>query len=97
MALLKNYKKILSDGIVSDGGVDMEGSGVGSGGLNMEEDLRMIDRREMKPEPTDPMADVYSETSELGTESHQGDPLDPRQPVMYPLSKYYLLGAKMVR
>ena len=67
----------------------MEGSSVTAASLNMEEDLRMIDRREMKPEPSDPMADVYSETSEITTgESHhqnQGDPLDPRQSVMYPL------------
>ncbi|XP_066967544.1 longitudinals lacking protein, isoforms H/M/V-like isoform X14 [Macrobrachium rosenbergii] len=66
--------------------VEIESGGSLSGTLPGEDDVRQ-DRRELKSEPGDVMAEVYSETSELtDPTSHSGEGLDPRQSVLYPLA-----------
>lgn len=71
--------------MAGDSSVEVDSGGtLGGGGLSGDDDAR-LDRREMKSEPGDAMADVYSESSEMSTEpqTHSGEGMDPRQPVMY--------------
>ncbi|XP_068232880.1 uncharacterized protein [Palaemon carinicauda] len=66
--------------------VEIESGGSISGNLPGEDDVR-LDRRELKSEPGDVMAEVYSEASELtDPASHSGEGLDPRHSVLYPLA-----------
>lgn len=76
-----------TEGVVSDAPVEVDAGGTMSGGgVPGEDDIR-LDRREMKSEPGDAMTDVYSESSEMSTDpqSHSGEGMDPRQPVLYPI------------
>ncbi|XP_066967543.1 longitudinals lacking protein, isoforms H/M/V-like isoform X13 [Macrobrachium rosenbergii] len=76
----------LDDECVVEATVEIESGGSLSGTLPGEDDVRQ-DRRELKSEPGDVMAEVYSETSELtDPTSHSGEGLDPRQSVLYPLA-----------
>lgn len=71
--------------MAGDSSVEVDSGGtLGGGGLSGDDDAR-LDRREMKSEPGDAMADVYSESSEMSTDpqSHSGEGMDPRRPVMY--------------
>ncbi|XP_037788206.1 protein bric-a-brac 2-like isoform X3 [Penaeus monodon] len=74
--------------VVGETPVEVDSGGtLGGGSIPGEDDLR-LDRRELKSEPGDAMTEVYSESSEISTDpqSHSGEPLDPRQSVMYPLA-----------
>ena len=76
-----------TEGVAGDSSVEVDSGGtMGGGGLSGDDDGR-LDRREMKSEPGDAMADVYSESSEMSTDpqSHSGEGMEPRQPVMYPV------------
>ncbi|XP_071531752.1 uncharacterized protein [Panulirus ornatus] len=77
-----------TEGVVGDAPVEVDTGGTMSGGgVPGEDDIR-LDRREMKSEPGDAMTDVYSESSEMSTDpqSHSGEGMDPRQPVLYPIA-----------
>lgn len=75
-----------TEGVVGEVSVEVDTGGSVGGVMPGEDDVR-LDRRELKSEPGDVMADVYSETSELtDPASHSGEGLDPRQPVLYPLA-----------
>lgn len=66
-----------------DSGASLSGTGLAG-----EDDIR-LDRRELKSEPGDSLAEVYSESSEMSTDpqSHSGEGMDPRQPVLYPIGQ----------
>ncbi|XP_069182105.1 transcription activator GAGA isoform X2 [Procambarus clarkii] len=77
-----------TSGVVGEATVDVDAGGTMSGGSVPGEDDIRLDRREMKSEPGDAMTDVYSESSEMSTDpqSHTGDGMDPRQPLLYPIA-----------
>uniref|UniRef100_A0A0P4VXJ3 BTB domain-containing protein n=1 Tax=Scylla olivacea TaxID=85551 RepID=A0A0P4VXJ3_SCYOL len=57
-----------TEGVAGDSSVEVDSGGtMGGGGLSGDDDGR-LDRREMKSEPGDAMADVYSESSEMSTD-----------------------------
>lgn len=65
-----------TEGVAGDSSVEVDSGGtLGGGGLSGDDDAR-LDRREMKSEPGDAMADVYSESSEMSTDpqSHSAMP-----------------------
>ncbi|XP_045124682.1 protein abrupt-like isoform X3 [Portunus trituberculatus] len=65
-----------TEGVAGDSSVEVDSGGtMGGGGLSGDDDGR-LDRREMKSEPGDAMADVYSESSEMSTDpqSHSAIP-----------------------
>lgn len=79
-----------AEGVVTDATVDVDAGGtLSGGGLPGEEDSQS-DRKEMKSEPGDAMAEMYSESSEMSTDpqSHPGEGMDPRQAIMYPIGGY---------
>ncbi|KAK8727996.1 hypothetical protein OTU49_009328 [Cherax quadricarinatus] len=64
-----------TEGVIGDNPVEVDTGGTMSGGSVPGEDDIRLDRREMKSEPGDSMADVYSESSEMSTDpqSHTGE------------------------
>ena len=81
--------------MAGDSSVEVDSGGtLGGGGLSGDDDAR-LDRREMKSEPGDAMADEYSESSEMSNDpqSHSGEGMLIRQTVMYPVgSRTYSLA-----
>ncbi|XP_053650667.1 protein abrupt isoform X5 [Cherax quadricarinatus] len=77
-----------TEGVIGDNPVEVDTGGTMSGGSVPGEDDIRLDRREMKSEPGDSMADVYSESSEMSTDpqSHTGEGMDPRQALLYPIA-----------
>lgn len=89
MSLLHGVSLPPAEGVAGDSSVEVDSGGtIGGGGLSGDDDAR-LDRREMKSEPGDAMADVYSESSEMSTDpqSHSGEGMEPRQTVMYPVGQ----------